>query len=165
MSWFDTCFDRLLGHEGGYVNDPADPGGETNWGISKRSYPDLDIHSLSRDDAKAIYLSDFWNKISADSLHPAVSFQLFDFAVNSGPDTAIRAFQRALGVADDGYWGPISAAAATKMDAKDQVMGLNAERLDFMTRLSGWKTFGRGWARRIVKNLRYGATDTISEIH
>lgn len=157
---FDLAFDRLLGHEGGYVNDPADPGGETNWGISKRSYPQLDIRNLSRDAAKDIYRKDFWLRVNADVLPAAVSFQLFDFAVNSGVETAVRYFQRALAVADDGHWGKVSQAAADKMSESDMVMSLNAERLDFMTRLSNWKYHGKGWARRIAGQLRYGVKDT-----
>lgn len=157
---FDEAFDRLLGHEGKYSNDPADPGGETNWGISKRAYPDLNIKALTHDDAKLIYRRDFWNRINADRLFDGVAFQLFDFAVNSGIETAVRYFQRALGVADDGHWGPVSQAAADKMTETDQIMLLNAERLDFMSRLSTWATFSRGWARRIAGNLRYGAQDS-----
>jgi len=157
---FDTAFDRLIGHEGRYVNNPNDPGGETNWGISKRAYPRLKIKELTREDAKEIYRVDFWNRVRADELYDGVAFQLFDFAVNSGIETAVRLFQRALMVADDGHWGPVSAKAAATWSETDQVMRLNAERLDFMTRLSNWPNAGRGWARRIAGNLRYGAIDS-----
>jgi lysozyme family protein len=157
---FDVIFDRLLGHEGGYVNDPRDPGGETNWGISKRSYPHVDIKALSKDGAKEIYRRDFWDPIDGDALHDGVAFQLFDFAVNSGIQTAIRAFQRALGVADDGHFGNVSLIASKEMSEADQIMLLNAERLDFMRRLSVWPTYGKGWAGRIAGNLRYGAKDS-----
>jgi lysozyme family protein len=158
---FRQIFDRrLMPHEGGYVNDPNDPGGETNWGISKRSYPHLDIRALTREEAFAIYKSDFWDRIHGDKLHDGVGYQLFDFAVNSGIETAVRYFQRALGVADDGHWGKISQKAADTMSETDQIMRLNAERLDFMTRLSVWPSFSRGWSRRIAGNLRYGAEDS-----
>lgn len=157
---FDVACDRVLGHEGRYVNDPTDPGGETNWGISKRSYPALDIKALTRDDAKAIYARDFWQPLHASELYDGVAYQLFDFAVNSGIQTAIRAYQRALGVADDGWWGPVSRVAAHHVSETDQLMRLNAERLDFMTRLINWPHHGRGWARRIAQNLRYGAVDS-----
>jgi len=157
---FDEVFDRLLGHEGNYSNDPNDPGGETNWGISKRSYPNLIIKELTREDAFNIYKRDFWNRIEADKLPDGISFQLFDFAVNSGIETAIRYFQRSLNIADDGYWGPISSLAASKSSEPDMIMNFNAERLDFMTRLSNWNSAGKGWARRIAQNLRYGAIDS-----
>lgn len=157
---FDEAFDRLIGHEGRYVDNKNDPGGETNWGISKRSYPDVDIKNLTIDGAKEIYLRDFWKRINADSLPDGVAYQLFDFAVNSGIETAVRYLQRALGVADDGHWGPVSQAAADKTSESDMIMLLNAERLDFMTRLKNWPDASRGWARRIVGNLRYGAQDS-----
>lgn len=160
MSSFDAAFDRLIGNEGGYTPGSGDPGGETNWGISKRSYPDLDISKLTRDQAKAIYLRDFWNRISADTLADGVAFQLFDFAVNSGIETSVRYFQRALGVADDGHWGPASQAAADKTSHSDQIMLILAERLDFMTRLSNWPQAGKGWAHRIATDLRFGANDS-----
>lgn len=157
---FDLAFDRLMGHEGGYVNDPNDPGGETKWGISKRSYPHLTISTLTRDDARRIYRRDFWERIHGDKLHDGVAFQVFDIAVNSGIETAVRQLQRAIGVADDGHFGPVSQAAAEKASETDTIMRLNAERLDFMTRLSTWQHFGRGWARRIAGNLRYAAEDS-----
>ena len=154
---FDTAFDRLLGHEGGYSNNPKDPGGETNWGICKRSYPHLDIKSLTRDQAKEIYRADFWNQIG--DAHPAVRFQAFDFAVNSGIQTAIRKLQRAIGVADDGHFGPRSKAALAAMDLNDVLMRFIAERIDFWASLSTWESFGKGWARRAAADLRYAAQD------
>ncbi len=157
---FDQAIERVLSHEGGYVNNPADPGGETQWGISKRSYPKVNIKTLTRDQAKGIYLTDFWNRVHADELHDGVAFQMLDFAINSGIETAVRYLQRAIGVADDGHWGPVSAAAAKAMNETDQIMRLNAERLDFMRKLKTWPTFGSGWAGRIAGNLRYGAEDS-----
>lgn len=158
--FWDDCFNRLMGNEGGYVNNPRDPGGETNWGISKRSYPNVDIKNLTREGAKEIYKRDFWDRINASSLYDGVVFQLFDFAVNSGVETAIRYLQRAIGVADDGHWGPISETAAHNMSESDIIMKLCSERLDFMTRLNNWDENSRGWARRIAKDLRYGAIDS-----
>lgn len=160
MTLFEVMFERLIVHEKGYVCNPKDPGGETNWGISKRSYPHVNIKTLTREGAKAIYLRDFWNVIQADKLHDGVAFQLFDFAVNSGIVTAIRYYQRALGVADDGHFGPISLKASQQMSETDQIMRLNALRLDFMTRLSNWDDAGAGWARRISANLLHGAEDS-----
>ena len=80
--------------------------------------------------------------------------------MNSGIETAVRYFQRAIGVADDGHWGPVSQRAAEGMSESDMVMGLCAERLDFMTRCSTWSSHGKGWARRISNQLRYGVQDT-----
>ena len=157
---FLTAINRVLGIEGGYVANAADPGGVTNWGISQRSYPNLDIASLTRDDAIAIYERDFWSKIDGDALPPGIGYQCLDFAVNSGVGTALRALQRAVGVADDGVFGPVSMAALKAQDAADTIMRFLAERLMFMSGLSNWPSFGRGWARRIATDLRYGAQDT-----
>jgi len=157
MLEFDVAFDRLISHEGGYVNNPADPGGETIYGISKRSYPNLIIRNLTRDQAKAIYLRDFWAPLG--DTPGAIKFQAFDFAVNSGIQTAIRKLQAAIGVADDGHWGPMSAAKLASMDVNDVLMLYAAQRLRFMASLKAWDTFGRGWANRIAGQLEYAAED------
>nr|WP_315242076.1 glycosyl hydrolase 108 family protein [uncultured Albidiferax sp.] len=154
---FDQAFDRLMGHEGGYVNDPRDPGGETNWGISKRSYPSVDIKALTRDGAKAIYRRDFWDVLG--NAHPAITFQVFDFAVNSGIGTAIRKLQAAVGVADDGHWGPLSQRALGLMDVNDVLLRLLSQRLRFMAKLTSFDVYGRGWSTRIADNLAYAAED------
>lgn len=157
---FDLVFDRLMGSEGGYVNDPNDPGGETNWGISKRSYPSVNIKMLTRDVAKSIYFRDFWQRINAVELYDGVAFQVFDFAVHSGIETAVRYLQRAVGVADDGFWGPMSRAAAKAKSETDTIMRLTAFRMDYETRLKNWDSNSRGWTRRNAKNLLYGAEDS-----
>lgn len=156
---FDEFIERLLSHEGGYVNHPSDPGGETQWGISKRSYPSVNIKTLTRAEAKEIYRRDFWVKSGADKMAPAVAFNVLDGAVNSGISRSIRWLQEAAGVTADGVYGPASAAAVAKADPNDLVLRYNAARLDFMTSLGTWGSFGKGWARRIAANLRFGATD------
>lgn len=155
---FDQAFDRLIGHEGGYVCDPRDPGGETKFGICKRSYPALNIKNLDIGTAKAIYRKDFWQPLG-DECHPAIRFQAFDFAVNSGIQTALRRLQRAIHVADDGHFGPVSRAALAEIPPSDVLFLYLAERLDFLASLSTWPVFGKGWARRIAQNLRYSAID------
>lgn len=156
---FDSLIDRVLSHEGGHVNDSRDPGGETKFGIAKRSYPLLDIKNLTRSQAVEIYRRDFWQRVNGDSLPPSVAFQVLDAAVNHGIGNAVRWLQRAVGVADDGVIGPVTMAAVKRMDAADLVLQFNAERLEFYTKLSTWDAFGRGWARRLAGNLRYAAAD------
>lgn len=157
---FLKAINRVLGHEGGYADDPADPGGETQWGISKRSYPNVDIKALTRNQAIAIYHRDFWVPINGDSVSDGAAFQLMDGAVNSGPREAIRFMQRAIGVADDGHFGPVSLEALRKVSETDFIMRFVAERMDFMTRLKNWPNHGKGWIRRMAVNLRYGAEDS-----
>lgn len=158
MVTFDQVFDRVVGHEGGYVNDPRDPGGETIWGISKRSYPKIDIKSLTRDDAKKIYYNDFWLPIRGIS-HDSMRFQVFDAAFNHGFGNAIRILQRAVNVADDGYWGPVSQDAYDASTEDDLLIKFLAYRLKFFTRLKRFDDFGRGWSNRVADNLLYAADD------
>lgn len=153
-SWFDQCFDKLIAHEGGYVNDARDPGGETKYGISKRAYPQVDIKALTLDAAKEIYKRDYWDRAQCDKLPPALAYLLFDAAVNSGIGQAIRLLQRALGLADDGIFGPLTLAAVQRMDAESACAKFLGQRLEFMAKLSTWDTFGRGWARRIADQMK-----------
>lgn len=163
MSQFGSAFDkaigRVLGHEGGYVNNPADPGGETQWGISKRSYPLLDIKTLTRERAVELYHRDFWARAGLDAMPFAIASQMLDFAVNSGIATATRALQRAVGVADDGIVGPHTREAIAAMQPHDLVMRFLAERFIFWTGCKGWPEFGKGWVRRGAEQLRLGADD------
>jgi lysozyme family protein len=156
---FEEAFERLVAAEGGYVNNPNDPGGETKYGISKAAYPNVDIFNLTREQAGVIYKRDFWDVVG--DLEPAIKFQVFDFAVNSGMGTAIRKLQRAVGVADDGRWGPVSAAKAQAMNPDDIMFLFLAERLEFWVRCSGWKEFGAGWVNRAAKQLRFAAKDYV----
>ena len=151
---FDKAFERLIGHEGGYVNDPRDPGGETKFGISKRSYPAEDIKGLTLERAKAIYRRDFWGVAGCDAVPDAMKFDLFDMAVNSGPVTAIKTLQRSAGVTPDGLLGPITLQALNSTPAPRLVARFNGHRLDFMTDLKTWSVFGKGWAKRVASNLK-----------
>jgi lysozyme family protein len=159
MTAFLDLIDRVLSHEGGYVNDPRDPGGETKWGISKRSYPGVDIRGLTRQDAIAIYERDFWQRVQGDKLPRSFAFQALDAAVNHGIGNAVRWMQRAAGVADDGYIGPATLAAVGRAEPADLVLAFNAERLEFYAKLGTFDVFGRGWTRRVAGNLRYAAQD------
>lgn len=153
MNFYDECFTRLMGNEGGYSNNPKDPGGETNWGISKRSYPELDIKNLTQDAAKAIYKRDFWDKCRCDELFPALAFALFDCAVNSGCGQAVELLQRTVGVAEDGAFGRVTMRRVNDEGASTLTAKYLGHRLQFMTGLRPWDTFSKGWARRIAEQL------------
>lgn len=159
MSLFDDYIERVLSHEGGYVNDARDPGGETKFGIAKRSYPGVDIKGLTRDAAKAIYKRDFWDRVQGDTLPRQFAFQALDAAVNHGIGNAVRWMQRAVGAADDGIIGPVTLGKVQRFDPADLVLLFNAERLEFYAKLSTFDAFGRGWTRRVAGNLRYAAQD------
>ena len=160
---FIQIFNRLIGHEGGYVNDPRDPGGETNWGITKRTAQangyQGSMLAMTREQAYKIYYSAFWLRYQCDKMPDAVAFQFFDAAVNHGLGNASRMLQRAVNVADDGIIGNMTIAAIKKMAISDVIMRLNAERIEFYCKLSTFATFGKGWIRRVAGNLKYGAID------
>lgn len=150
MSAFERAFLVLIGHEGGYVNDPDDPGGETKYGISKRAYPTEDIAAITLERAQYLYRHDFWDRIRGDELPYAVALPLFDFAVNSGVHEAVLALQRAVGAITDGIIGPKTIETVARRSAKATVIDLQAERLVLVARLKTFPKYGRGWSRRVV---------------
>ncbi|HOW47364.1 MAG TPA: glycosyl hydrolase 108 family protein [Rubrivivax sp.] len=150
---FDEAFEALIGHEGGYVNDPRDPGGETKYGISRRAYPGEDIAHLTLERAKQIYLRDYWAPAGCDAVPDALRMDLFDMAVNSGVKPAIRCLQSACGETQDGVLGPRTIQAASSMPPARLLARFNGRRLAMLTDLPTWPAFGKGWARRIADNL------------
>lgn len=161
----DVAVSLILGLEGGYVNDPNDPGGETKWGISKAAYPRVDIKNLTRDGAIAIYEQDYWRHTGGklEDIDPDIAIIVFDWGVNSGVKTAVMKLQEALHVAQDGVIGPKTRAAL--QDAKGQALAVHllAERAMFYTRLKTWPKFGLGWTRRLF-NLAacvFGTKDSL----
>ena len=156
---FARAIERVLEHEGGDADDPRDPGGKTRWGISQRAYPFLDLSTLTREGAIALYRRDAWTPIRGDALPEAIAFQVLDAAVNHGVLRAVGALQQALGVRVDGVVGPLTRAAAADADPVTLILAYNAARLDFYVRLRTFPTFGRGWTRRIAANLRFAARD------
>lgn len=154
---FDQAFDRLLGHEGGYVNDPKDPGGETNWGITiavarAEGYTGP-MRDLPAAKAKEIYRAKYWAPVRADELPDSVRFDVFDAAVNHGVGQSAKWLQRAAGAQPDGVIGAQTVAAAR--GAGSQLAAhFNGYRLQFYTDLGTWPTYGKGWARRVASNLQ-----------
>ena len=155
---FLRAVEVVLEHEGGYVHDPRDPGGETKWGISHRSYPDLDIANLTREDAAAIYYRDWWQRYGYGRLRDdAVATKVFDMAVNMGPATAHRLLQEALvflgyPVAVDGILGPQTTGAANEADSKRLLQVLKWLAAHHYYRIAAQRPQSRaflwGWLRR-----------------
>ena len=150
---FDEAFDRLMQFEGGYSNDPRDPGGETRYGISKRAYPDEDIAGMTIMRARELYRRDYWDRCQCDQLPAWIAGQVFDAAVNSGVRQASIWLQRAVGAQPDGVIGAKTVACARRADPGTAIARFNGLRLRFMTDLQTWPAFSRGWARRIADNL------------
>jgi lysozyme family protein len=150
---FDDAFTKLIGNEGGYVDNPQDPGGETKYGISRNSYPNEDIKNMTLIRAKFLYARDYWSPAGCNLLPEGMKFQVFDMAVNSGVKTALKTLQKALGVVPDGVLGPITFKAVLAMPEARFIARFNGVRLSYFTSLETWSTFGRGWANRIATNL------------
>ena len=168
---FEQAFERLIGHEGKFTDDQKARGNwttgiigkgilkGTKYGISAMTYPDFDIKNLTLDQAKEIYKRDWWDKLNADNLDPAIVFQVWDFAINAGMGTAKRKLQKSVGMAEDGIIGPLTLKPIQKADLNDILMKFNAERLNHYTSLSTWPRYGKGWRFRVAQQLNYGAMD------
>ncbi len=160
---FSPLFDRLMEHEGGYVNNPNDPGGETNWGVTKQVAREYgyqgEMRQLPKSTANQIAEKLYWKAIQGGQMDKSVAWQVVDAAYNHGNRNAVRMLQRAVGVSDDGVLGDITLSAVNGMDKNDVILRFNAERLEFYTKLKTFSTFGRGWANRVAGNLRWAAKD------
>lgn len=155
---FDEAFDRLIGFEGGYADDPRDPGGETMWGVTRRvalqeGYTGI-MRVLPRDTAKAIYAKRYWAPVQADTLPDAIRYPVFDAAVNSGVAQSVKWLQRALDIVDDGDLGAVTLAALGACDPERIVARFCGFHLDFLTSLPTWGAYGRGWVRRVASILQ-----------
>ena len=115
MSNFQKCLEIILHHEGGYVNHPKDPGGETNLGVTKRVYEEWggtkDMKDLTVEDVAPIYKKNYWDRVKGDNLPTGLDLCIFDFAVNAGPGRAAKMIQKMIGVTVDGGIGPMTLQA------------------------------------------------------
>lgn len=157
---FDTCLAFTLREEGGYVDNPADPGGATNMGITLATYrewsdnPDLgpaQVQDMTQRTAGAIYRSSYWNPLRADALYQGVDLSVFDMGVNAGIWRSARLLQRAIGFTGDevdGCIGPETLGAAAKCDPRTLVNDLADRQADFYRSLADFDTFGAGWLNR-----------------
>jgi lysozyme family protein len=159
MSSFEDAFDTLIGNEGGYSNNPADPGGETMWGVTARvaraSGYTGPMKDLPRDTAKAIAKKLYWDPLRLDELDARVAFQIFDANYNGGHP--VIWMQGAAGAKVDGLIGPATIAAVQATDPLRFMLRWNALRLRYFTSLKTFGTFGKGWTNRIANNLMKGA--------
>ncbi|MFE1599941.1 glycoside hydrolase family 108 protein [Methylobacterium sp. ID0610] len=158
-SSFDRVLLLVLAHEGGYVDDPHDPGGATNLGVTigslslwlGRPATKAEVRALTRASVAPLYRRRYWDAIQGDALPAGLDYGLFDFAVNSGPKRAVIGLQRLVGVADDGRLGPVTLRAIAAQDAGRLIGGLCDARLAFLRQLSTWDRYGKGWARRVAE--------------
>ena len=155
---FETCLKEVLKHEGGFVNHPADPGGATNLGVTKKVWEEWvghevtkeDIRDLTIDQVTPLYRKRFWNVCRCDDLPAGVDYVVFDLAVNSGTGRAAKFLQSAVGATPDGVIGPntITIVRRTELSPKELINIICDRRVLFWKSLSTFPTFGKGWLRR-----------------
>lgn len=150
MPRFNEAVEIILKHEGGYVHDKNDPGGETNFGISKRAHPDINIAALTREQAATIYRYDYWRPVRADDLPDAIALFAFDAAVQHGTHQARRLLQEALGVTVDGIIGPQTIGAVDVANTRDLLVEFGARRMRYYGGLGQFDRYGLGWSRRMM---------------
>lgn len=162
---FQKAVKLILAHEGGFTDNPKDDGnwtggaegvGElkgTNFGISAKQYPALDIRTLTVDQAIAIYHRDYWLRVRGDELPPALAVLVFDMAVNGGAETSIKLLQKALGVAEDGVLGPMTLNKSRATDPSLAARRFTVARIQRYAGMKRWPEFGRVWTDRSIESL------------
>ena len=156
---FETCFDLMIAHEGGYVDHPKDPGGRTNLGVTQRVWEEWmgrpvtekEMRALTPLMVKPLYKRKYWDAVRADDLVAGVDYCVFDVAVNSGPGRAIKFLQSCVDTTPDGGFGPATLAAVKEAEKNPaRLIELYcARRLEFLQSLRTFETFGKGWSRRV----------------
>ena len=157
MSNYNECLKIILMHEGGYVNHPKDPGGETNLGVTKRVYEEWggtkEMKDLTIEDVEPIYKNNYWDKIKGDDLPDGLDLCVFDFGVNAGPGRAAKFLQKMIGTTVDGGIGPMTLKAVSEYvdenGIKETITNYQNMRQEYYEGLSTFNTFGGGWTRRV----------------
>lgn len=150
MDLFNHCLNIVLKHEGGYVNDPKDPGGETIYGIARRHHPDAWAKGRpTKQQAADIYRRDYWDRMKCDQMPAPVALFLFDSGVNCGNRRAAEWLQRYVGAVSDGQIGAKTIAATWAVDAHSACYAMAKQRMAHYGGLNTFGRFGKGWARRV----------------
>ena len=156
---YEHCLEMILHHEGGYVNHPKDPGGETNLGVTKRVYEEhggeKDMKDLTVEDVAPIYKKSYWDRVKGDDLPAGLDLCVFDFGVNAGTGRAAKYLQRMIGTTVDGGIGPNTLKALhTFVDNESLEYAIDtyqSNRQAYYEKLSTFDTFGKGWTRRVME--------------
>lgn len=155
---FESSFKLMLGHEGGFVNHPRDPGGMTNLGVTKRVYEtwvkrevsEKEMRALRPDDVRDLYKKMYWDACRCDELPSGIDHSVFDFAVNAGPKRSIITLQRAANVKDDGILGPGTLKAVNEANPTNLMRLFAVNRMNFYKGLKNFEVFGKGWGNRTM---------------
>jgi len=168
QSNYDKCLETILHHEGGYVNHPKDPGGETNLGVTKRVYEEFggtkDMKDLTVEDVAPIYKQGYWDKPKGDDLPGGSDLCVFDFGVNAGPGRAAKYLQTMIGTVADGGIGPNTLRALSgyveEHGIEKTIDNYQEARQKYYEQLSTFDTFGKGWTRRVNETTELAKTIT-----
>ena len=156
MKSFESIISAVLKHEGGYVNDPDDPGGETKYGISKKAFPDVDIKSLTVEQAIDIYKTKYWKPSKVEMLPERLWSTYFDMAVNMGRKRACEILQKAcnhknkVGIKVDGRIGRNTAGAAKRLEIKRLQSFRVKYYADLVNRKPKLEKYWYGWYSRAI---------------
>ena len=154
---WEKSLEVILHHEGGYVNHPKDPGGETNMGVTKRVYEDFggtkDMKDLTHEDVEPIYKKNYWDRVKGDDLPEGLDLMIFDFAVNAGTGRAAKFIQRLVNTTVDGGIGPNTLGKIKEYvvtyGIEETISSYALMRQNYYESLSTFDTFGKGWTRRV----------------
>jgi len=155
---WQKSFELMLKSEGGYVNNPADPGGMTNLGVTKatwenwvgRASDEAEMRSLTPEKVEPLYKKKYFDAVRGDELPIGLDYLLFDFAVNAGVGRSIKTLQTAVGVPADGGFGPLTMAAVQTQNPKQLIEQFSQAKENFYRSLPTFATFGRGWLNRVA---------------
>ena len=158
---FNAALEAVLAHEGGYSNHPEDPGGATNRGVTQRVYDawrkrqglrPRSVKAIAAEEIEAIYRAQYWDAVRGDELAGGLDYAVFDHAVMSGAVRAATHLQEVLRVNQvDGHIGEVTLGAAGRAKPRATIEALCDRRMRFLRALKTFKTFGKGWTRRVAE--------------
>lgn len=155
ISNFQECLDLVLKSEGGWVNNPNDPGGETNLGVTKRvwieyvGHPVESLKKLTKEDVAPLYELKYWRPCYCEVLPRGLDFIVFSMGVNAGPGRSVKLLQSAIGCVPDGVIGPRTRELISSSNGADIIQKFSTARREYYQSLKTFPIFGKGWLLRV----------------
>jgi lysozyme family protein len=152
---FKECLDLVLKAEGGWVNHPSDPGGETNLGVTKRvweeyvGHPVESLKKLTKDDVAPLYEQKYWRPCYGEVLPRGLDFVVFSMGVNAGPGRSVKLLQSSIGCVPDGVIGPATRGLISDSNSATLIGKFSEARREYYRSLKNFPIFGKGWLNRV----------------
>ena len=152
---FKECLDLVLKAEGGWVNHPSDPGGETNLGVTKRvweeyvGHPVESLKKLTKDDVALLYEQKYWRPCYGEVLPRGLDFVVFSMGVNAGPGRSVKLLQSSIGCVPDGVIGPATRGLISDSNSATLIGKFSEARREYYRSLKNFPIFGKGWLNRV----------------